>query len=218
MEKIKKNDFVEINYVGYTDGKVFDSNLKDELEKIHSEAKPRKVVVCVGKRMLIAGLDEALEEKEIGKEYNVQIKSDKAFGPRRRELMKTIPLKVFTEKRIRPQPGMVLAMDETLAKVIAVSGARVIMDFNSPLAGKDLEYKFTIVRKVEDVKEKSESMFENYFRFVPEFEVKDKVIVKGPKVLEKFIMQMNVLFKETVGKELAFEEKKQEQVKAENKN
>jgi len=49
---------------------------------------------------------------------------------------------------------MSLAMDNSLARVIAVSGARVTTDFNHPLAGRNIYYKFKIVRKITDEKEK----------------------------------------------------------------
>ena len=45
-------------------------------------------------------------------------------------------------------------------------------------------------------------------RMVPEFEIKDKIIVRGPKGFEVFIKAFNDKFKEYLGKDLSFEEKK----------
>jgi hypothetical protein len=127
-------------------------------------------------------------------------------------------MKAFSEQKVYPQAGMMFTLDNALVKVIAVSGARVTVDFNNPLAGKDLKYKLTITRKVEDPKEKSESLFKFFLRFIPEFEVKEKVIVKGPKILEQMLKPIEDKFKELVGKDLAFEEKKLEEKTEEHKH
>ena len=214
METAKKKDFVEVKFTGYSNGNIFDSNIEEDLKKIDSKAKPRETMVIVGEGMLVPGFDRELEGKEIGKEYRIKVSAKEGFGERKKELVKTIPLKVFTEQKINPYPGMVLAMDNNLARIITVSGARVMTDFNNPLAGKDLEYKFTIVRIVSDDRERAKALFEFIFKFVPDFEVKgEDVIVKGLKVLEKFVVSFKDKFKELAGKELKFEiveEKKEE--------
>lgn len=205
MELTKKNDFVEIEFTGKANDQVFDTNNAEELKKIAPEAKPKKTIVIIGKGMVLAELDKALEEKEIGKEYELQIPSKEAFGPRRKELIKIMPLKTFTEKEVMPRAGMTFTLDNLFVKIIAVSGARVTADFNAPLAGKDLHYKFKILRKVENEEEKVKVVFEFLLRFIPEFEIKDKVIVKGPVVIESHVKEISEKFKELIGKELAFE-------------
>jgi len=205
----KKNDFVELKYTGIAQGNVFDSNIEEDLKKMNTREKPRKTIVMIGQGMLVKGFDDALEGKEIGKEYEIKVGFKEGFGERKRELVKTIPLKIFNEKKIQPYPGLVLAMDDMIAKVITVSGARVITDFNNPLAGKELNYKFTIVRKVDDEKEKAETLFEFLMRFVPpEMEVKEKVVVTGVKELGFFMNAIKDRFEKLMGKELVFEERK----------
>ncbi len=208
METIKRKDFVEIKYTGFVNGEIFDSNVEEDLKKINPEAKVHKTIVAVGEKMLVPGLDNSLEEKEIGKEYSINVPAKEGFGERMREMVKTIPLKVFTEKQINPRPGMVLSMDDSFVKVLAVSGARVITDFNNPLAGKDLNYKFTVIRKITDDKEKTSALFEFFFKFIPEFEVQDKIKVKGPKVFEAYVKAFSGKFKDLIGKEVIFEEQK----------
>src|SRR3989338_9746266 len=202
----KKNDFVEIKYTGFANGNIFDSNIEEDLRKIHDDAKIREGIIISGQGMVVSGLDKALEGKEIGEEYELSLSPKEAFGERKKELVKTIPLKIFTEKNINPQPGMVLALDDMIAKIITVSGARVVTDFNNPLAGKEIKYKFKIVRKIENEEEKCKTVLELLFRFVPKFEIKEKeIIIKGPKQLEIFIGAFKDKFKELIGKELKFE-------------
>jgi FKBP-type peptidyl-prolyl cis-trans isomerase 2 len=214
----KQKDFVEIEFTGYHNGVVFDSNISEDLKKLSSEAKPEKSIVIIGQGMVVKGLDKALEEKKIGKEYNIHLQYKDAFGERKRELVKTIPLNVFTKQKINPRPGLSLFLDNMVARVITVSGARVITDFNNPLAGKEIDYKFTIKRIVDDEKEKTETFFKLFFRHIPELEIKDKIIVKGTKEAEPLIEMFNDKAKEFLGKELEFKleeklEKSEEKLK-----
>lgn len=214
MEIIKKGEFVEIIYTGYVNGEIFDSNIEEDLKRLNPEAKPEKTIVAVGEGMVVVGLDKALEGKEMNKEYTVKFGHKEGFGDRNKELIRTIPLKVFTEKNVMPKAGMMLSLDNQIVKIVTVSGGRVMADFNSPLAGKEIEYRFKIIRKVHDEKEKAEALFKTALRFIPEFEIKDKIVIKGHKVFEGIVKAFNDKFKRLIGKELGFEEKKEE--KAQN--
>ena len=207
---VKKNDFIEIKYTGYANGEIFDSNIEEDIKKLNKEAGPYKTIIAVGNEMLIKGFDRELEGKEIGKTYEITLSPKESFGERKRELVKIIPLNLFTEKDVSPKPGMVLTLDNHLVRIITISGARVITDFNNPLAGKEIMYKYTIIRKVNDEKEKIESLFAYFLGFVPEFELKEKIIVKGQKQMETFIKELNPKFKKILGKELSFEEIKKD--------
>src|SRR3989344_3975428 len=107
---VKRNDFIEIKFTGYSDGKIFDSNIQEDLKEISPKSKAEEIIVVVGEGMLVKGLDKALEGKEIGKIYEIDVPSKEGFGIRRRDLVRVIPLKVFTENKINPYPGAVLAL------------------------------------------------------------------------------------------------------------
>lgn len=213
---VKKGDFVELKFTGFVDGKVFDSNIPADLKQINEKAEPEKTLVIVGQRMVVKGFDNFLEGKEVNKHYEVTMPPKDAFGSRRTELVRIIPLKVFHEQRLNPRPGMSFVFDNQLAKVITISGARVITDFNNPLSGKDITYKFTISRVVNDLKERAETVCKLVFRYVPEIVVEnDNVTIKGPKILESFIKQAQDKFKEFLGKEVLFEEVEMKKVESE---
>ena len=218
MESTKKNDFIELSFTGLSNGNIFDSNIPEDLKKIDSNAEVKKTIVIIGEKMVVPGLDKALENKEINKDYEITLTPKEGFGERDRNLLKTIPLKVFTSKNIFPKPGMVLALDDMLAKIVTVSGARVITDFNNPLAGKDLTYKYKITRVLTDEKEKANFLLESFFRFTPDFSLTDKeIIIKGAKTLEVFVNAFKDKIKEILGKEAKFEEVKKEENKVEAK-
>lgn len=212
----KKKEFIEIEFAGYANGELFDSNIPSELKKLDPAAEPKKTIVCVGEGMIIKGLDKALEGKEIGRDYEVSFGPKEGFGERKKDLIRMIPIKVFFEKRINPKPGMVFNIDDHLVKVISVSGGRVLTDFNNPLAGKEIKYKLKILKIVDDEKEKCTAVLENLFRMVPPFEMKgEEVVMKGPKGFDVFIDMFKERFKALTGKELKFEEMKKEEKKEE---
>jgi FKBP-type peptidyl-prolyl cis-trans isomerase SlyD len=205
--KTERNDFVSVEFTGKSDGNVFDSNVKEDLKELDPKAEAKEMVVVIGQKMVVPGLDKGLEGKEIGKDYRIEVSAKEGFGERDRNLVKTIPLSVFTQHKIDPKPGAVLMMDQMLVKVITVSGARVVTDFNNPLAGKDLEYKFKIVKKVEDEKEKIGILFESILRMKPRFEIKDKeIVVEGPKGMKVVVEALSKRFEEILGMKLGFKE------------
>lgn len=212
---IKKNDFVEIEFSGRVKGgEIFDTTRKQEAEKLGIKKEDIKpLIVCVGQRMLVSGFDNALEGKEAGKEYGIELSPKDAFGERNRDFVKTIPLRVFLEKEINPKPGLVLALDNMLARIMAVSGGRVITDFNNPLAGKTIAYQFKVLRKIESLDEKISSFLDFFLKRKFEFEIKDKTIVfkVEDKMYEGAIGMFKGKFKEIFNLEMAFEIKQKDE-------
>jgi FKBP-type peptidyl-prolyl cis-trans isomerase 2 len=204
MKFIAKGDFVELEFTGKVNGKVFDSNNAEDLKQVDSKAEPRKTFIIIGENMTVKGLDEALVGKELDKQYEIHISPNEGFGARKPSLVRTIPLRVFTQQGVSPRPGMSFALDNALVQIRAVSGARVIADFNNPLAGKELDYSFKILRKIDSTEEKSRIFFQLFLRSVPEFEVSDKVVVKAAKQFEPLVKLLSKKFHELVGKELSF--------------
>jgi len=178
---IKKFDFIEMNFTGKIKetNQIFDTTVSEDAKKIGLE-NPKPAKICVGKEMIVKGFDEALEGKEPGKSYSVEIEPKKAFGLRKPNLVKTIPMAVFLEKNINPYPGLMLNIDNVLVKISAVSGGRVITDFNSPLAGKTIIYDFKIIRKIESKEEKIKVLAE-YF-----LDEKSEVVMEGNNVVVSF--------------------------------
>lgn len=209
MEKISKGEFVEILFTGRVNGKVFDSNIPEDLRELQAEdpEHPRKTILAVGERMLVPGLDDSLQEKQVGQEYKIKVSPKQGFGERDRNLVKTIPLSIFTQQNVSPKPGASLLMDNQLVRIITISGARVITDFNNPLAGKELEYKVIIKRKVQDIEEKASALFDFFFGRIPKFELKgDEILVEFPKKAEMLVNLFAEKFKKLLGKNLKLKE------------
>jgi len=162
MPNIKEKDFVEVEYTGRIkeDNLVFDTTD----EAIAKEAGIRSpnmtygpVIVCLGQGQLLAGLEKALEGKETGKEYTIDLAPEDAFGKKDAKLIRMIPFSAFKKQNIMPEPGMQINMDGVMGIIKTASGGRCLVDFNHPLSGKDLVYTIKINRVVADDKEKIKS-------------------------------------------------------------
>jgi FKBP-type peptidyl-prolyl cis-trans isomerase 2 len=199
----KKGDFIEISFIGKNlfNNEVFDTNITEEAKKINLELSGKPLIACIGQNMVVKGFDEALEAKELGKKYTIKLTPEQAFGKRQPNLTRLIPMRFFLEQKVYPQPGMTLALDNNLVKVVSVSGGRVMVDFNNPLAGKDIEYEFTINKIVGDIKEKVSATQRFLFGHEFEFEVdeKRKMIVFKDVKLAPILNAFREKFKELVG-------------------
>ena len=218
----KKMDFVELEFTGrLKNGEIFDSNIKEDLEKLHHghnhpiETKP--FVLCLGEHMFLDSIEDFLMGKDIG-EYEISLSPEKAFGVRNSKMIMRIPMKVFVEQKINPVQGEVFNFDGRLAKILTVSGGRVMADFNNPLAGKDVVYKLKVKRKVDDVNEKIKAFINFLFRRDLNFEIKDrKIIIEIEPQLSQFIEIFKDKFKSLFGMEIEAKEikKKEKTVKNE---
>ncbi|MEK6914180.1 MAG: peptidylprolyl isomerase [Nanoarchaeota archaeon] len=212
MTLIKKNDFIEIDFTGYANNQIFDTTNSKDAEKIGLEIKDIKpLTISVGNQMVIKGLDEDLEKKEIGKEYSVDISPEKAFGKRNPSMIKTYGINNFKKQNLNPYTGMVLQLDNMIAKVISVNGGRVTVDFNNPLAGKSINYKYKINKIITEDKEKVNAIQDFFFRKRLEFIIKDKKVIFKDEEIKPFIELINPKLKDMTG--LTFEI----EIKSENK-
>jgi len=208
-EKIKRNDFVELEYTGKIKDteQIFDTNEKEEAKKLNSNIKPKPLIICIGQNMILPAIDEFLVGKEIGKSYTLTLPPEKAFGKRKRELIKIMPMSVFRGQNITPQAGMMFSFDNLLGRITAVSGGRVIVDFNNPIAGKNVVYELKVKRKITEQEEKVKALMLTFFKKEFPFDIKEKkLILKAKPEEKKFIKLFSEKFKEILGLELEVSE------------
>src|SRR3989344_6672949 len=147
--KTKLGDFIEIDYIGKIkeENIIFDltdENTAKQNNLYHEGHVYKPIVICLGKKDLVKGLDNFLIDKEQNKEYEVEIQPEDAFGKKNQELIKLLPTSVFTKQNIQPYPGLHVNLNNLTAIIKTVSGGRTLVDFNHPLAGKTLTYKIKI--------------------------------------------------------------------------
>jgi len=200
---LKQKDFIEIEFTGKVkDGEVFDSNIKEDLKKAKLNIPAKPFVFALGQGMFLKSVDDFLIGKDIG-EYEIELEPENAFGKRESKLVQLIPMKVFLGQKVNPVPGAVFNFDGRVAKILSVSGGRVIVDFNNPLSGKKVVYKIKVLRKVEDTNEKIKAFNEFLFKKDLKFDVKEKkLILEVEEDLFEFVKMFNDKFKELFGLDL----------------
>ncbi|MBI5398389.1 peptidylprolyl isomerase [Candidatus Woesearchaeota archaeon] len=148
---IKKGDFAEIEYTGHINSPefVFDTTYPEiaRKENIYSEKTLYgPISICIGENQILKGLDDSLENLEVGKEHEITLPPEKAFGKKDGKLLRLIPSNVFLKQHIRPVPGLQVNIDGALGTIRNVTGGRTIVDFNHPFAGKAVTYKVKVNR------------------------------------------------------------------------
>lgn len=200
---INKNDFVEIEFTGKISdtGDIFDTNIKSDAEDADLDLKDLKpFVLSVGHRMLPDGFDADLVGKDVGIFYNVDIAPENAFGKRDPKMIRMIPTKHFHEQKISPVRGMQLNLDGQLVRILSSDRGRTLVDFNNPLAGKKVSYKYKINKIVTEDRDKINALQDFLFKKVFDFNLDGKTIVfKVEKQFEPIIKIFEPKFKEVLG-------------------
>ncbi len=161
---MQKNDFIRISYSG---------KIKESSQEFDSGDS----AVVVGAKFVLPGIDEALEQMQVGDKKTIEVPPEKGFGPREQKFIKLVPASQFKNNKMDPYPGMIVSADNMHGRVLSVNSGRVRVDFNHPLAGKTLVYDLEIKTKIDDDKEKIKAFVE-FFAKVPSskitVEIKDK--------------------------------------------
>jgi len=184
---MQTNDFIKVNY----SGKVKETGLEFD--------KGENVPIIVGINFTLKGIDNALLEMQVGDKKIIELSPENAFGDRDVRLVKLVPLAEFTKHDTKPYPGMLVNADNAQGRVLSVSGGRVRVYFNHPLAGKTLIYDLEIKEKVENVDEKIKSIIKIYTRVE---EDKIKVKTREKEVDVEVPPMINSLYKKKISDDI----------------
>lgn len=141
--KIAKNTVPSITYTLRVEG-----NIVDQAD----ESNP--LVYLSGVGMMISGFERELEGKSVNDSFEFSLTSDDAYGPRNEEAIVSIPMDVFrSEGEVDTEivkVGAVLPMQDQdgnplQGTIVEMQPEEVVMDFNHPLAGKELHFTGTII-------------------------------------------------------------------------
>ncbi|PIR19411.1 MAG: hypothetical protein COV48_02165 [Elusimicrobia bacterium CG11_big_fil_rev_8_21_14_0_20_64_6] len=116
---------------------------------IESSAGREPLVVIQGDGNLPGPVDEALLGLRPGEEKILDISARQGFGPSDPDKIREIPLGKFgaMAKDLKPGARVAGAQRGRSAEglVVKVSSAAVTLDFNHPLAGKELRYRIKVL-------------------------------------------------------------------------
>ena len=165
---IKDGDFVRVNFTGKvkeTD-EVFDTTydeIAQEAEIFDENKTYKPIPIVVGGNHLLPAIEKEIVGLDAGDRKTVEVDSDNGFGPRDSKAIQLIPMKEFKKQGMTPYPGMRISAEGGEGKILTVNGGRVKVDFNHPLAGKDLVYEIEVTEIIEDAEEKIKSMIELHY-------------------------------------------------------
>ncbi|MBI4152035.1 peptidylprolyl isomerase [Candidatus Woesearchaeota archaeon] len=203
VEKTVAHDFVEVTYTGtLNNGVVFDTTSEEVAHQAglpHHHGSVQPAIVCIGEQQLLPGLDKDLENKEIGKEYTVILPPESAFGKRDIKNIRIIPMNTFREHEVQPRPGLQVDVDGERGFVTSIAGGRVVVNFNHPLAGKEVTYTYIIQRKITDVSEKISSFVSRSLGFPAD---QFKVNINGEKGVVELPLHLPAQFTDVLSKKL----------------
>lgn len=111
------------------------------------------LAILIGHGNIIPGLEKAMEGREAGETFSVDVPAAEAYGDRKDGLSQRIPKKHFGNQKLEPGMQVVLQTNfgPRAVTIEKVGLTAVDVDLNHPMAGKDLHFDIEIV----DVREAS---------------------------------------------------------------
>ncbi len=135
--KIAKDSVVRFHYTVSEAGQ----------EPIESSKDREPLAILIGHGNIIPGLENAMQDREAGENFGVDVAAADAYGERRDGLSQRVPKKHFGNQRLIPGQQVVLQTNfGPRAVTIEKVGMSVVdVDLNHPMAGKDLHFDVEIV-------------------------------------------------------------------------
>ncbi len=155
-------------------GKLFQTTNKENAEKegIYDEKLVYSPIYeIVGKNRFFAGLEKSILEAKVGEEMEVDIKPEDAAGPRDPGQVKLYSVREFERMEVEPKVGLDVRLGDRVGRITQVTVGRVRVDFNNPLAGHVLKYRYKVLRKVAEPLEKVKALIDMYYGTNADFDV-----------------------------------------------
>ncbi len=135
---VSYNYVIKIDYTLKINGKVIDSSVGFE-----------PLIYLHGHNNIIPGLERGLLDMEVGESKNIIVVPQEAYGEFDPAAFSNVPLSEFDESNNLAIGSSIEMEDEDgvvmIAEVISIEDAIVKLDFNHPLAGKELHFDVTIL-------------------------------------------------------------------------
>jgi peptidylprolyl isomerase len=137
MSQVKKGQFVQVHYTGrLEDGTIFDSS--EGQQPLEFQA---------GSGEVIPGIDNAVLGMAVNEEKRILISADDAYGQRREDLTREFPISMLGGETVTPGQSLWFNTPRgpIQGKVLDLDEEHFTVDFNHPLAGKNLEFDLKVV-------------------------------------------------------------------------
>lgn len=177
----KDGDFLEVEYSAWTaadNGLISTTDEKKAKEaSIYDEhVRYGPVLVVLGSGGIIKGLNRMLHSMNMNETKKEEFKPDEAFGERKSDLVRIMPISEFKKRDIDPYPGLQVNIDNATAIVKSVNSGRVTVDLNHQYAGQEIIYEVKVVKQLTIDKEKVTALGKTYGVDPSNVETKDKTL------------------------------------------
>ena len=140
MSTVEKGTKVKVHYVG---------TLDDGTEFDNSKKRGNTLDFQVGAGLMIKGFDEAVTGMGEGEVKTITIPAQEAYGAVEADAFTDFPLAQFGDDLELEVGGVVQGSgpqgQPIMARVSALNESTVTLDFNHPLAGKDLTFEIELI-------------------------------------------------------------------------
>lgn len=164
-----KGDFLLIEFtVRVKETGVVIDTTDAELAKKENVYDPNKlygpVLLILGKNWINPFVEEEIAKMSENEEKEIEVPPEKAFGERDPSKIKVFSLRDFQRRGYEVNVGDTVEIGGLRGIVKQISGGRVVIDFNHPLAGKTLVYRVKVVKKIEDTEEKIKTLSSRHLK------------------------------------------------------
>jgi len=177
---------VDLTVKDAKEGKVYQTTVEKIAKEsgIHDERSIYlPVLVIPGEADLFPKVMEAIRDLEEGESFEVKLSPEEAYGPYDRGKVRVFSVKRLEREGIQPEIGATVYIDGQRGVIQSITGGRVTIDFNHPLAGRELVISGKVVRKIEDDLEKVRAIVADSFD-VPLEDIRVEEVEEGVVMVE----------------------------------
>lgn len=172
---VGEKSVILIDYSATTkdNGIVFDTTMEEVAKDsgIYKEGdRYEPMLVAIGWNWLLAAVEEELIGLKVGDSKTVEVPPDKGAGPKDPRKIKMIAKTKLAKQKARPIKGESITFGNERGIITAVFGRQVRVDFNSPLAGRALEFDVTIRDIISDPLDKLKAVIKRRMPGIPDEE------------------------------------------------
>lgn len=170
----REGSFVLLNYsIKDADtGELYDTNIESVARSVgRSDVSGAftPLLIVIGEGRFLPNVEKSLIGMEEGEEKTLDLSAEEAYGPYDKSKLRVLSMGRLKKSGIKEvHAGDVIEIGDKRGLVKAVSGGRVQLDFNHPLAGKSLGIEINILRILRKRSDKVIGLASDSFGVSPE--------------------------------------------------
>ena len=138
MSTVENGNTVAVHYTGTIEGEMFDS----------SRGRGEPLMFEVGTGMVIKGFNNAVVGMTPGESKTVVIPVEEAYGPVNPDAVQAVSKNDFPEDFVAEIGASVTGQaggQNFLASIVSIEDETITLDFNHPLAGRELTFDIELI-------------------------------------------------------------------------